>query len=185
MHYTSLITLILLVCVFHACARPILCSLGPDGVGEFSGMQPRPTSSAWPTSNMAFFTPLHLDTGATILKLAWINGGTVSGNSDIGIYNSGGTLLVSAGSTSNSGTNSLQVVSVASTALAAGDYYLALAMDNTVSTALFGGTAASIMNGYGLLQQGSAFPLPASASPTTLTLAYAPLLCASQISNYA
>jgi len=89
--------------------------------------------------------------------------GTASGNVDCGIYTADGTRLVSAGSTAQSGTQTLQVVALGTPLLLEPNtYYIARAQSSTVGTAdglpmlLYGPPMA------GAAQMASAFPLPAT-----------------------
>ena len=134
--------------------------------GSMCGMAPSaPASATYPTANLAIFYPVRVTRSFTAAQLFVLNGATASGNIDVGIYDSSGTRLVSSGSTAQSGTSAVQAFNIADTLLAAGWYYLAVAMDNTTGTLLRSTvnhfTAAASV---GVGQQSSAFPLPATAT---------------------
>ena len=133
-------------------------------------------SAIWPTANLALFIPLYLPESITTTKLFWGNGDVVSGNVDMGIYQTSGTRLASTGSTAQAGTSGPQSVALATT-LPTGTYYLALAMNNitgrmTRST----GVNVGLARAAGMMEQASAFPLPAAATFATLTTNYVPSL---------
>jgi hypothetical protein len=125
---------------------------------------PATTSTLFPTANKAFYFPVRLAKPFRPALIFWGNGATASGNVDAGIYDLAGTRLFSTGSTAQSGTTTLQSVSVSGLLLAAGRYYVALAADNTTATFLRGAQSVTLQRGYGALQQASAFPLPATAT---------------------
>jgi hypothetical protein len=123
-----------------------------------------PTSIAWPTANLAMFVPVALSEAITVVKMAWMNGATVSGNVDVGIYDAAGNRLVSIGSTAQAGVTNSQVVDVADTLLSAGRYYLGLAMDNITGTMRMSAPdTLGTVKAMGVLQMAAAFPLPLAA----------------------
>lgn len=137
-------------------------------------------SAVWPTANKAIFVPFSIDESVTYTKAFWFNGATVSGNVDIGIYDEGGTRKVSMGSTAQATINVLQVVDIADTTLAAGRYYMALAMDNITGTMMrttIGGLGSDLqhMKAMGIAEQTAAFALPASATLATIASQYLPV----------
>lgn len=138
-----------------------LFSVGTDLAGH---AEAAPASATWPTSNKAIFVPFWIPEAITVTQLFWRNGAAVSGNVDVGIYNSAGTRQISTTSTAQSGTNTIQSVDVADTALSAGVYYLACALDNTTGTITVWTLTASQGQSMGLAVQTSAFALPATAT---------------------
>jgi hypothetical protein len=137
-------------------------------------------SGAWPAANRAIYLPFAVDETVIIDKLGVFNGSTASGNLDLGIY-SATTLakLVSSGSTAQSGTNTLQALTVTDTTLAPGCYFLACAMNGTTGTALrYAMTGSNIQywECAGMRQEASAFALPATATPSNLGNDYVPFL---------
>jgi len=91
-------------------------------------------SLAWVTANDAVLVPFTLASPITIKKIFCHNGATVSGNIDLGIYDESLVKLLSTGSTAQAGVNGLQVLTPTATKLGPGNYYLALAIDNTTAT---------------------------------------------------
>lgn len=147
-------------------------------LGEFVGGTWN--SGAWPTANLAIFVPLEVYTPRVITQLATVNGTAVSGNIDVGIYDLAGNRLVSAGSTAQAGTSTVQVFNVTDIALKPGVYMLALALDNTTGTITRSSTITTqMLRVAGVQQMASAFPLPSLATYATPSNAYAPVFGAS------
>lgn len=135
-----------------------------------------PASLAFPASNDALMVPFYLNNAVTIKRLWTANGGTASGNIDVGIYSRDSERIVSSGSTAQSGTNGLQFFDVTDFVLGPGKYYMAVAMDNTTGTLFRTNTVVVRLLMLGMAKQASAFPLPASITPAPLTAAYLPLI---------
>lgn len=125
-----------------------------------------PAGVAIGTNNRAFFYPFRIGVPVLVNKIWWLNGGTVAGNIDAGVYDSAGTRLVSTGSTAQSGTNAIQTVDVGDVRIGPGLFYLAIAGSNSTAQ-IFGrstGMTAAMMKLMGGATQDTAFPLPATAT---------------------
>lgn len=162
-------------------ALVLLSTSGPESVGhEALSVSAAHTSVAWPAANRALLVPLYITEPSTVVKLWWMNGAAVSGNVDIGIYRvSDLSRIVSSGSTAQAGTSALQEVDITDTPLAPGTYYLGLACDNTTATFIRLFNDLRWCRAFGVVQQTSAFPLPATAVPEACASAYVPLMGAS------
>lgn len=139
-------------------------------------------AAAWGTANTAVFSPVIIGVNTTVYQLAWINGATVAGNADVGIYDRNGFRLVSSGSTAQSGVSAPQVVDITDTTLTPGLYYLAMVADDATATYNRAGTssASPLCRASGMAMQASAFPLPSTATFAAFALALAcPLLMGS------
>jgi hypothetical protein len=134
-------------------------------------------SAAYPTANLAIFVPFTIYNYSVATQLFSYNGATASGNIDMGIYSADGTRLVSKGSTAQAGTSGLQAFDITDTGLAAGTYFLAVALDNTTGT-LFSTTTGLLGFGImmGLKQTASAFALPATVTFATISNDYVPYI---------
>ncbi len=98
------------------------------------------------------------------------NGGTASGNVDVGIYDAFGNKMVTMGTTAQAGTSALQTFDITDTTLNPGNYYMACAMDGTTGTALrYTLGSLQVVRATGVLSQSTAFALPT----TTATFAAA------------
>ncbi len=130
------------------------------------------SSAAWPIANTARFFPVIVTEPFLATQMFVFNGTAVSGNVDVGIYTSEGKLIVSMGTTAQSGTSAIQTFNITDTLLNPDLYYIALALSNTTGTFLqhtFGDSQQT--REIGVLQMASAFPLPASATFATSTRA--------------
>jgi hypothetical protein len=135
-------------------------------------------STPWVQANMAIYLPVVVRRQLTVYQLGWVNGSSVSGNIDVGIYDRNFNRLVSAGSTAQAGTNAIQLVDIADTTLTPGVYYLAMAMDNTSGgiTMTGAGPTGSHYRSCGVAQQASAFPLPSAATFAAMAQNRVPLI---------
>lgn len=135
-------------------------------------------TSGWVAANLAFYIPVAILRPVTIYKISVNNGSVVAGNIDVGIYTYGGTRIVSMGSITQSGTTTIQTFDIVDTPLNPGLYYMGISMDNTgtVSQFSWGATAANVIRGAGVVQQSSAFPLPATITPAAFAQISLPLI---------
>lgn len=135
-----------------------------------------PTASAvWSSANRAIFIPLHLPGPVLVKRLFVVNGTVASGNIDVGLYTAGLARIVSAGSTAQTGTSTLQFFDIADTPLSPGLVYLAVALDNTTGTTATTSVSGNAQRTGGVFQMASAFVLPSTATPAAL-VASAPLV---------
>lgn len=135
---------------------------------------------AWPSANRAIFVPFWLDDEIVVDRMSFLNGTNVSGNLDLGIYNSAGVRLCSAGSTAQSGAFGCQTANMTSpAAILPGLNYLAAVLDNT-SGQNRRMTAQSIgaLTVFGQKQMDTAFPLPSTATFARATDNYMPVIAA-------
>lgn len=149
----------------HLPCPPVVSSFSRWCIGAHrAGVGPTvPVSTAWGSANRAVFYPFMLPGPGTALKMFVMNGATINGNVDVGIYDAAGNRLVSAGSTAQSGANALQVFDITDTELAAGvNYYMALASSS--STATFFADAQSRGRALPVLFVASGFALPSTAT---------------------
>lgn len=102
-----------------------------NGIAAASGSL---ASGTMPT-NVVIAVPMFVWDTWIVRRLALVNGATVAGNWDIGVYTEDGqTKLVSTGSTAQSGANSYQGVNVTETVLAPGMYWVAFGTDSATQT---------------------------------------------------
>lgn len=137
-----------------------------------------PSSAAWPTANRAIYMPFAIPFELNVKRVFWCNGASTTGNADMGVYSHTGARLFSIGTTARTGTSVLQYVTLGTPfLLSPGDYYMAFALDSgTGSMVRFSSSVLSDWKMTGLLQQASAFPLPASATFATMVTAMCPLM---------
>jgi hypothetical protein len=108
---------------------------------------------------LALFIPLFLPYSYNVARVFWVNGATVAGNSDIGIYTPSGARIWSAGSTANSGTSIPQYVT-SGIQLSPGVYYLGYVTDSATQHVFGGSAGSSYARLLGLMQMAAAMPLP-------------------------
>jgi hypothetical protein len=133
------------------------------------------TSTAWGSATLAVYVPIICPGPFTVAKFWTYNGGTASGNTDVGLYDQNGNRLLNTGGTLQSGTSTLQEFDVTDTRFPAGRYYLALA--NSSATATFHCFTASSDDAAiisGLAQEASA-TLPATATFAAYAQTFIPL----------
>lgn len=138
-----------------------------------------PTSTQITSSaNLAIYFPVIVEAPLLVRKIWTHNGTSVSGNIDLGIYTAGGAKLYSTGSTAQSGTSAVQSVTLGTPFFLVPDlYYLAIAADNTTATVFGTPHSNEDLRRMGLFTQATAFPLPATATFASNTLAIkAPLV---------
>ncbi len=118
----------------------------------------------WPSANLAMIGSLVLPFTYPVRRVFWVNGSSVTGNADMGIYRMDGTRVYSTGATAQSGVSQNQFVAT-NLLLPAGEYFWALSTSATSS--YFVSTASvSFRKLQGQFDMATAHPLPA-----TLTLA--------------
>lgn len=133
------------------------------------------TAFTW-VANLAVYVPVLIPWPYTVRRVFWINGSTItSSNADFGIYTAEGTKIYSTGSTAMSGASAPQFVTPTEFTLSPGAYYFAWACNNTTSRAYGSTTAANTLRMAGVLQQASAFALPATMTGASVSNAVYPL----------
>jgi hypothetical protein len=123
----------------------------------------------WPTANKAYYMPFYIEKPIIIKKIYWINGNAVAGNIDAGIFDfNTGTNIISTGSTAQATASVIQAVTLANPVpLKSGFYYAGLASDTTTNSRIvhFNYGSVSSCDAFGVAQEASAFPLPATITP--------------------
>jgi hypothetical protein len=149
----------------------LLHSLGVQ-VGQTS-----PNSQVWGGIGRAVYLPFVLWRPATAYTMFWVNGTTLSGNVDAGIYDRTGLKLASIGSTTQAGASDMQEVAFASPVnLGAGYFFMALALDNNVGHIFRRGLGSPEHMAAGGYQENSAFPLPNQATLNSVSSSLVPLM---------
>jgi len=141
---------------------PIVISVAsPQSIGaELNAMGLTSSLSALATANKAYFIPFSVYAPFPAVKMM-IMSGVPSGNVDTGVYDRGGKLLFSAGSTPQSNATGTQPLTITPTTINPGEYFLAMSMDNTVGTVEnFSGFVVNTARVLGIMELTNAFPLP-------------------------
>lgn len=136
-----------------------------------------PTSAAWESAARVVYFPILVLALATVRRVWWANGATVSGGAtvEVGIYRDTdgkpGAKIIS-GSATQGSANVVQFVDVTDTALAPGRYWLALMMSSATNTTIFRKALLSSYDAALRFQEAAANPLPATATPVESSSVY-------------
>ena len=137
----------------------------------------RDTSVAWPAADRRIYVPITITEDCTVVKVWWVNGGTVSGNVDFTLYTEAlAKTAITSGSTAQSGTTVIQEVNTADTALTAGRYYMSIALDNATGRISGYAPAIETVKSWGVAQEASAFTAPATATLAAAATAFVPTI---------
>lgn len=138
-----------------------------------------PASATYPSANLAIYIPVFIPWTMQVQGGGWVNGSSVAGNADFGIYSADGVRLASRGSTARSGASAPQLDDFASTLLLPpGRYYMAHSASSGAANTSWMNTSITSATGktLGLLQQASAHPLPATMTPAAWASTGYPLI---------
>lgn len=143
-----------------------------------------PTSTAWPAANRAIAIPIWLPDAMVVSSLFIANGGTASGNLDLGIYTIDGAKVVAKGTTAQTGTSTLQILTVTATPVGPGPYYMVAVLDSTAGFAQAYATAVVAEQQMGVVQSAAAVPLAATLTFASPAATFIPLMGISTITTY-
>jgi hypothetical protein len=152
--------------------RPSIYTQSAESLGLFFGAGTG--VAAWVAINVALFVPVKLERPALVKRLFCANGNVVSGNIDMGIYTVDGARIVSIGSTPQAGTTALQFFNITDTLLMPGQYFMAVALDNTTGTLRRFNISIIRQQHMGVLKAANAFALPSSVTFATTADNYIP-----------
>jgi len=161
-------------------------SAGAELVGG-GGSIVNATTQAFPAANRAYGHAFYNLGRQPIVAtmLFWLNGATMSGNCDIGIYDARFQRIVSSGPVPQAGINAAQVVSISPTPLPpGGPYHFALAMDNGAGHVMRNTPFSGQINFCGGFMAIAGYPLPASLTAVYSSANYWFLLGLSQRSFF-
>lgn len=151
-------------------------NLGTHSLSSLGSYQPTFASGTWPVSNRAIYVPFRCP-ALVVARLWWLNGPTVSGSADLGIFDPSGVKLCSTGSVAQASGNTIQSTDITDYQLDAGLYYFGLALNNTTGTIFRYSLGSAFMLPFvGIAEQaGANVPLPAVATFATATGTAIPL----------
>lgn len=147
---------------------------GPHSSCQAGFVGNAPSTAVYISANRAVCFPFRLSSPAIITLGFVMNGTSVSGNIDIGIYDPSGTRIVSKGTTPQAGTSAIQTLDLTDTLLGAGLYYGAFAMDNITGHVFRTAPSTVLMKTLGFAQVAASFVLPATMTLATVTSGYLP-----------
>lgn len=135
------------------------------GFGAAALASPTPTSQAIGAANATVAFPIYLPDTATFVKAWVVNGATVSGNLDIGLYDETWSLITSTGSFAQAGASIMQEQDITDVTVGPGLYYLAMALSSATATFQLANSNVLIAVTSGSNYMLTAFPLPAVFAP--------------------
>lgn len=132
----------------------------------------------WPAANRAIYIPFEIDVPLVAQKMVYGISTIAAGNFDMGIYSETGTRLVSTGSTALPGSGTFQSVTITSTTLVPGTYFMAMNVDTGTPTFnRVGGLPAGTLQMCGVQQQAvGAVTLPSTATFANPASAFLPVI---------
>jgi hypothetical protein len=152
--------------------RPSIFTQSPESLGY--AFLASTGNGTYPAANDAIFIPVKLERPALVKRLFALNGNSLNGNIDMGIYTKDGARIVSIGSTAQAGVVAIQFFDITDTFLTPNLYYMAVAMNNNSATLRRFNITAIRQQQFGILRAASAFPLPSSVTFTSVNAAFVP-----------
>lgn len=160
----------------------VLASLG--AAFNASGFALGETTVQASNANAATYVPFKIVGQVTFQTIFVINGATLAGSLDMGIYDAGGVRLFSVGGTVQSGTSLTQEVPISPPlTLGPGLYYLAFVATTGSATYQYWTPTISLLPGLGVFQQANAYPLPSNATFGGILVSRVPSVGISQRSS--
>ena len=158
---------------------PVLDLLGSKSISSM-GLTSVPRSLAggavgsggFPAANRAVLIPVRITRQITLTHLTLGAGATAAGNFDVGIYDSQYHLIIATGATAK-GASVEHVIAIAETTIGPGLYYLAVSADGT-NNYWRQVPNLNFCKLYGMRQMETAYPLPTTITPATISSAFLP-----------
>ncbi len=169
-----------------ACGETITIATNSFGYSSKESQQHTMSNSAWPVADRAIYQPIRICTPILVVEMLSHVEAQGAGNLELGIYtndNGPDRKLVSASRAG--GANSAQTVNITDTLVGPGLYWIAMAADaTTINCRDFSGGqyTAEELRIFGILQEASAFNLPATATAVKNTGTILPLVVLSAYS---
>ena len=132
-----------------------------------------PTSNAYESANRAAYVPIAVLSPVYVRRVWWANGADTAGGAtvEVGLYRNGaykpGAKIIS-GSAVQGTASQIQFVDITDTLLTPDLYWIAVVASSAANTTLFRSTVAAgaAADAAFRMSQVSAYPLPATATPT-------------------
>jgi hypothetical protein len=118
-------------------------------------------------ASIANLIPLYITEYQSSVSFFIVNGATIAGNIDLGLYDSAFGKIVTTGSTAQAGVSIPQSIALV-TKLRPGRYYWAWSSNSATASFQSLGTSSSLARAAGCLQMAAAFPLPTTITPAAL-----------------
>jgi hypothetical protein len=138
-----------------------------DGVGVGANFLQGSSTQTWITADLAQYIPVRIRRHVVAKKFWFSQGATGTNNIDIGIFDRGGTKVISTGLTAKAAATDCKIVDVTDTPLKPDLYYLGMTCVSATATfIMFGISNLPVLAGQGVRQQqlGAGAALPSSAA---------------------
>lgn len=151
---------------------------GNSGIaGMYNSVGSVLTTTTW-VANLGIFVPLFLPAPYPLARFCVFASSGAGIHYDLGVYSAvDGSKIVSTGSFAAPGAITVQYQDVADMTIPAGRVYLAFSSDSAIANTV-GGAGGSVsvppMRMAGIVEQASAFPLPATMTPSPISHALYP-----------
>ena len=121
-------------------------------------------AAAWPSANLIIYSPVRIKSRVVARKMWFQSAATGTDNIDIGIYDRGGTRIVSSGAVAKGAVAQEQVVDITDTTIGPGLYYIGFT--STTTTNQFSRSLPTVPNmaAQGARTEAGAGTLPATAT---------------------
>lgn len=137
------------------------------------------TTHSWPSGGVAIFVPFFLQQHMYVNGLYWMNGTTVAGNMDMGIFDQDGNRIFSLGPVLQSGTSARQMNIVSPPIhLWAGLYYMGMVAETgsaAVMSDLNALSTGTMIQFFGMAQAPTSYPLPLAPGLATMQQDFIPV----------
>lgn len=146
-------------------------------------------SGTWPSAGAAYLYPIPaLTRPRTYVRAWWVNGATVAGNVDVGVYTISGTTatrVASTGAVAQAGASVMQVVTPTAFTLAAGvQYWFAMSCSLATATVWKSAAGTVALRPAGCFQiTASANPLPSTGTVAVIAQTHLPLFGFSELAT--
>lgn len=136
-------------------------------------------SNTWAVQYRAIYVPIRVRSRVVVKKIGYGNSTVGTGNVDVGLYDAGGTKILSTTSQTKGTTQALVTYDVTDTTIGPGQYYLALNNDTTTDTFSAYSAAVPGLAALGVLTETlGAVTLPGTATwAVDNTLTIIPVIC--------
>jgi hypothetical protein len=116
--------------------------------------------------NQDYYYPFELDVCATAFKMFIMNGITINGNIDLGIYDAEWNKVVTLGATAQAGATAIQEGNITDTDLLPGQYWMGFSGSSATGSiwSLAAGTDENILPQAACYTQATAHPLPTTTA---------------------
>lgn len=166
----------------------ILTTCTPDLIDHLDFVSSgNPGSTTWPVATSAFFMPVVVDQTRTYVRAFWLNGATVAGNVDVGLYTLSGTNTMtrqfSTGAVAQAGASVMQTVTINWT-VTPGLYYLAQSLSLATATTWRSPSPGVVSSRpAGILYNAASHPLGATVTVGSSSTAGMPFVGLSELAT--